>query len=73
MNRIESRFVMGPSTIFFVDVYVCAFQHGNFTGWGSERVKCLFTMGKVFLKSKGLQTVNCLSFERCTDCMGEKL
>ena len=35
MHSIESRFVIGPSNILFVGVYV----PGNLTGWGSEGVK----------------------------------
>ena len=38
MHSIESRFITGPSDILFACVYVCTFQPGNFTGWGSERV-----------------------------------
>ena len=38
MHGTEGRFVIGPSTMLFACVYVCTFQPGNFTGWGSERV-----------------------------------
>ena len=40
----------GPSDILFVGLYVCTFQPGNFTGWGSEGVNnyyCLFTALKI--------------------------
>ena len=40
MHSIESRLVIGPSNILFASLYVCAFQSGNFTGWGSEEVNC---------------------------------
>ena len=37
---IDSRFViLGLSNILFAGVYVCTFQPGDFTGWGSEGVK----------------------------------
>ena len=39
MHSVESRFVIGPSNILFGSVYVCTFQPGNYTGWGSEEVK----------------------------------
>ena len=39
MHSTESRSVIGPSSILFAGLYVCTFQPGNFTGWGSERVK----------------------------------
>ena len=38
-HSIESKFVIGPSNILVVGLYVCTFQPGNFTGWGSEGVK----------------------------------
>ena len=38
MHGMKSRFVIEPSNILFADVYVCNFQPGNFTSWGSERV-----------------------------------
>ena len=38
MDGIESRFVTGPSNILFGGVYLCTFQPGNFTGFGSEGV-----------------------------------
>ena len=38
MHSTESRFALGPSNILFLGVYGCAFQHENFTGWGSEGV-----------------------------------
>ena len=34
----EIRFVTGPSNILFAGAYVCSFQPGNVTGWGSEGV-----------------------------------
>ena len=43
-HSIESRFATGPSSILFGGVYVCTFQPGNFTGWGSEEVKHLKEM-----------------------------
>ena len=39
MHSVENRFVIGPSHILFGSMYVCTFQPGNFTGWGSDRVK----------------------------------
>ena len=39
MHSIKSGFVIGSSDILFGGVYVCTFQPGNFTGWGSEGVK----------------------------------
>ena len=39
MHSTESRFVTGPSNTLFAGVYVCTFQPGNVTGWGSEGVK----------------------------------
>ena len=36
LNSTESRFVTGPSNILFVGAYVCTFQPGNSTSWGSE-------------------------------------
>ena len=36
---MRSRFVLGPSNILFAGVYVCSFQPGYFTGWGSVGVK----------------------------------
>ena len=41
MHSIESRFVIGQSNILFAGVYVCAFQPGNFTDWGSDGVNTL--------------------------------
>ena len=41
MHSAKSRFVIGPSNILFAGMYMCTFQPGNFTGWGSERVKAL--------------------------------
>ena len=38
MHSTESRPVIGPSNILFAGVYVCTFQPGNITGWGSEGV-----------------------------------
>ena len=38
MHSCESRFLIGLSDILFGGVYVCTFDRGNFTGWGSERV-----------------------------------
>ena len=38
MHSVESRLVRGPSNILFAGVYMCTFQPGNVTGWGSERV-----------------------------------
>ena len=38
MHSIEIIFVIGPSNILSASVYVCTFQPGNFTGWGSEGV-----------------------------------
>ena len=38
---MEIRFVIEPSNILFGGVYVCTFQPGNFTGWGSEGVKAI--------------------------------
>ena len=38
MHSIESRFVIGPSSVLFGGVYVCTFQPENFTGCGSEGV-----------------------------------
>ena len=43
-HTIESRSVTGPSTILFAWVYVCTFQPGNFTGWGSEGVNALISL-----------------------------
>ena len=43
MYSIESRFVIGPSNILFASVYVCTFQPGNVTDWGSEGVKASTT------------------------------
>ena len=39
-HSIESRFVTGPSKFYiqFGGVYLCTFQLGHFTGWGSEGV-----------------------------------
>ena len=51
MHRTESRFVKGPSNILFVRVYVCTFQPGNFTGWGSEGVNSLFQPAPLFSSS----------------------
>ena len=42
MRSIESRFVIGPPNTLFAGVYVCTFQPGNFTGWGSEGVNSSF-------------------------------
>ena len=39
MHSIESRSVIGPSSIPFGGVYVCTNQAGNCTGWGSEGAK----------------------------------
>ena len=39
MLSIKSRLVIGQSNILFGGVYVCTFQPGNFTDWGSEGVK----------------------------------
>ena len=39
MHNTESRFVIGPSDILFAGVYVCTFQPGKFTGWGSRGVR----------------------------------
>ena len=39
MHSIDGRFVLGPSDTLFAGLYVCSFQPGNFTGWGSEGVK----------------------------------
>ena len=39
MHSNESRLVTGPSDRLFAGVYACTFRPGNFTGWGSERVK----------------------------------
>ena len=39
MRSTESRFVIGSSNTLFAGVYVCIFQPGNLTGWGSEGVK----------------------------------
>ena len=36
-------FVTGPSNILFGGVYMCTFQPGNFTGWGSDGVKKVLT------------------------------
>ena len=36
MHSTESGFVKGPSNILFASLYVCTFQPGNFTGWGSD-------------------------------------
>ena len=36
MHSIETRFVAWPSNVRSGGVYVCTFQPGNFTGWGSE-------------------------------------
>ena len=41
MRSTESRFLTGPLNILFSRVYVCTFQPGNFTGWGSEGVNCV--------------------------------
>ena len=40
MHSVKSRFVIGPSNILFAGVYIymCTFQPGNRTGWGSEGV-----------------------------------
>ena len=40
MYSIESRFViiMNIKNMLFAGVYVCTFQSGNFTGWGSEGI-----------------------------------
>ena len=35
MHSIESKVVTGPSNMLFAGVYVCTFQPGNFTNWGS--------------------------------------
>ena len=37
-HSVENRFVTEPSDILSGGVYVCTFQPGNFTGWGSEGV-----------------------------------
>ena len=39
MHSIKNRFVIGQSNILSGGVYICTFQPGNFTGWGSEGVK----------------------------------
>ena len=44
LHTIESRSVIGPSTILFARVYVCTFQPGKFTGWGSEVVNALISL-----------------------------
>ena len=38
IHSTASRFVIGPSFVLFSGVYVCTFQPGNCTGWGSEGV-----------------------------------
>ena len=38
MHSIQNRFVLGPSNIQSGGVYVCTFQPGSFTGYGSEGV-----------------------------------
>ena len=38
MHSVESRLVIEPSNVLFGSLYVCTFQPGNFTGWGSEGV-----------------------------------
>ena len=42
MHNIERSFVIGLSYTPFACVYVCNFEPGNFTGWGSEGVNALF-------------------------------
>ena len=37
-SKYWSRFLIIPSNILFTSVYMCTFQPGNFTGWGSEGV-----------------------------------
>ena len=37
-HGIERKFVIGLSNILIADVYVCTFQPGNYTSWGSEGV-----------------------------------
>ena len=39
IHSIDSGFVTGPSNILSAGAYVCIFEPGNFTGWGSEGVK----------------------------------
>ena len=39
MHSIKSRFVIGPSNVLFVGMYMSTFQPGNFTGCGSKGVK----------------------------------
>jgi len=39
IQGIESRLVIRLSNILSAGVYVCTFQLGYFTGWGSEEVK----------------------------------
>ena len=45
--NIESRFVIGPSKILFAGVYMCAFQLGNVTGFGSEGASKLQLLASV--------------------------
>ena len=40
MHNIE-RFVVGPSNILFLGVYVCTFQPSNCKGWRSGGVKVI--------------------------------
>ena len=42
-SQNAGRFVIRPSDILFASVYVCTFQPGNVTGWGSEGVKAYTT------------------------------
>ena len=39
MHSAESGYVTEPSNVLSAGAYVCSFQPGNFTGWGSEGVK----------------------------------
>ena len=53
MHSSESRLVIGPSNILFAGVYVCTFQPGNFTGWGSQGVKA--GLGKTSRTTLGIK------------------
>ena len=35
LHSIESRVVIGPPNVLFASLYVCIFQPGKFTSWGS--------------------------------------
>jgi len=78
MHSIESRFViLGSSHILFDGVYVCTFQLGNFTGWGSEGVNiasqtCRRTTWRIIMSSvTSVCSITTVGYQCSSDLISE--